>query len=68
MPESLKLLTALLLCGGGSRGAVEIGFAKALLENGISVDTIFSSSIGAINGAFLAAGWTPEELGTLQKP
>ena len=57
--------TALLLCGGGSRGAVEIGFTKALWERGIRIDTIFGSSIGAINGAYLAAGWTPEELGTL---
>ena len=57
--------TALLLCGGGSRGAIEIGFYKALLEHGVSSDLIFGSSIGAINGAFLAAGWTPDELGAL---
>lgn len=63
--ESSEPPTALLLCGGGSRGAVEIGFTKALLEGGVSIDAIFGSSIGAINGAFLAAGWTPEELGAL---
>lgn len=58
-------MTALLLCGGGSRGAIEIGFVQALQERRIPVDVIFGSSIGAINGAFLAAGWTPEKLGAL---
>lgn len=58
-------MTALLLCGGGSRGAIEIGFTQALLERCVAIDRIFGSSIGAINGAFLAAGFTPDQLGTL---
>lgn len=56
---------ALLFGGGGSRGAVEIGLYKALRERGICIQRVFGSSIGAINGAFIAAGWTPEELGEL---
>ena len=59
------MTTALLLCGGGSRGAIEIGFAQALLERRVQIDVIFGSSIGAINGAFLAAGFTPQQLGDL---
>jgi NTE family protein len=53
---------ALVLCGGGSRGAVEIGFYRALVEMGITVDFIVGSSIGALNGAFIAAGVSINEM------
>ncbi len=52
----------LVLCGGGSRGAIEVGFAIALWENGIRFDGIVGSSVGALNGAFLAAGGPPTDL------
>ncbi len=48
--------TALVLCGGGSLGALEVGFARALYEAGHRPDMILGTSIGALNGAFLAAG------------
>ncbi len=54
--------TALVLCGGGLRGAVEVGFYRAIIELGLSVDLIVGTSIGAINGAFIAAGAGPAEL------
>jgi NTE family protein len=54
--------TALVLGGGGSRGAVGVGLYKALVELGIPVDLIVSSSIGAVTGAFIAAGMSPTEL------
>jgi len=54
--------TALVLCGGGSRGAAEVGFYQALSEYGISVDMIVGTSVGAVNGAFMAAGLAPEDL------
>jgi NTE family protein len=59
MPDpvpSSQETTALVLCGGGSHGALEVGFAKALYEVGHRPDMILGSSIGALNGAFLAAG------------
>lgn len=46
----------LALCGGGSRGAVEVGFYRALLELRVAIDCVVGSSIGAVNGAFIAAG------------
>lgn len=49
-----------MLCGGGSRGALELGFYRALVELGVPIDLIVGSSIGALNGAFIAAG-TPVE-------
>lgn len=52
----------LVLCGGGSRGAIEAGFARALWEAGVRFDGIVGSSVGALNGAFLAAGGHPDAL------
>ncbi len=54
--------TALILGGGGSRGAVGVGLYKAMVELGIPIDLIVSSSIGAVNGAFIAGGMRPAEL------
>lgn len=48
--------TALVLCGGGSKGAIEVGFYRALGELGIRPDLVVGSSVGAVNGAFIAAG------------
>ena len=48
--------TALVLGGGGSRGAYEIGVCKALEELEIEIDMVFGTSVGAINGAMIAQG------------
>lgn len=56
---------ALLLCGGASRGAMEVGFYQALTKLDIRVDFILGASIGALNGAYLAGGMPPEELAQL---
>lgn len=63
--EPSRPLNALLLCGGGSRGAIEIGFYKALVDLGIAIDLIFGASVGAMNGALIAAGLTPAQLAAL---
>ncbi|MDD3187483.1 MAG: patatin-like phospholipase family protein [Bacilli bacterium] len=44
---------ALVLSGGGSRGAYQIGAYKALTELGLKFDIITGTSIGAINGALI---------------
>jgi NTE family protein len=46
--------TAFVLAGGGSLGAVQVGMAKALLRAGVTPDIVIGSSVGAINGAYLA--------------
>lgn len=46
---------AFVLGGGGIRGAVEVGQARAVLEHGIVPDLVVGTSIGAINGALIAA-------------
>jgi len=56
---------ALVLCGGGSRGAMEVGFYRAIRDLGVPVDFIIGSSIGALNGACLGAGMRPEKVAEL---
>ena len=48
--------TALVLSGGGSRGAYEIGVWKALNELDIKIDMVFGTSVGSINGALITQG------------
>ncbi|GMQ86054.1 MAG: patatin-like phospholipase family protein [Acidimicrobiia bacterium] len=45
---------ALILTGGGNRGATQAGAVLALFESGFVPDLILGVSIGAINGAYLA--------------
>ncbi len=47
---------ALVLSGGGARGAYEVGVVKALAERGIEFDFAFGTSVGGINAAFIAQG------------
>jgi NTE family protein len=51
---------AFVLGGGGLLGAAEAGMARALLDAGVRPDLVCGTSIGAINGAALAADPTPE--------
>jgi len=49
---------ALVLSGGGARGAYQIGVWKAMEEKGIMprVKQVFGTSVGAINGAAIVQG------------
>ena len=58
---------ALVLSGGGGRGAYHIGVVEALVErgwmqDGAGPDIIAGTSIGAINAAAIASGLTVEQL------
>lgn len=58
---------ALVLSGGGARGAYHIGVIEALVEHGWmqdgrGPDIIAGTSIGAINAAAIASGLTVEQL------
>ena len=46
--------TVFALAGGGNLGAVQVGVLHAVLEERIVPDAIVGTSIGALNGAFLA--------------
>ncbi|CAN5496003.1 patatin-like phospholipase family protein [soil metagenome] len=47
--------TAFVLSGGGNLGAVQVGMLRALFERRIRPDLIVGCSIGALNGAVVAA-------------
>ena len=48
-------LTAYVLGGGGVLGSSEVGMVRALAERGVRPDLVLGTSIGALNGAFIAA-------------
>ena len=52
----------LALGGGGARGLAHIGVLKALEKNKIKIDLVSGTSMGAIVGAFYAAGVTVNHL------
>ncbi len=55
----MKRNLAFVLGGGGSRGAMQVGALRALLEGGYIPDMVTGTSIGAVNGAFFAVnGYT----------
>ncbi|MGB1274583.1 MAG: patatin-like phospholipase family protein [Nannocystaceae bacterium] len=59
--------TGLVLSGGGARGAFQVGVWKVLHEDRRAFDgalpsVISGTSAGALNGALIAAGLTPEQI------
>ena len=48
-------VTAFVLTGGGSLGAVQVGMLQALHAGGVIPDMIVGASVGAINAALYAA-------------
>lgn len=57
-PQSVGLV----LSGGGAKGIAHIGVIKAFEENGIPVDYVAGTSMGAIVGALYVAGYSPDEM------
>lgn len=53
---------ALVLAGGGGRGAAHIGVLKVLERHGIKPDFVCGSSIGAVIGALYCAGLPVERI------
>lgn len=47
--------TVFVLGGGGNLGAIQVGMIRAAMERGIVPDAVVGCSVGAINGAALAA-------------
>jgi NTE family protein len=57
---------AVVLSGGGSLGAVQVGALRALLEHGVRPDLLVGCSVGALNAAFLAVDPTERRLSELE--
>lgn len=64
-PPSERPCVALVLGGGGARGAAHIGVLKAIEEQQIPVDLIVGTSIGAFVGGLYATGKSADEIGQL---
>ena len=56
---------AVVLSGGGNRGAAQVGMLRALVEAGIRPDVVVGTSVGSLNGAALAHRPTPEGIDEL---
>ena len=50
---------AVVLSGGGARGAIQLGVLQALDEYKINIDAISGTSIGAVIGALYSSGIEP---------
>lgn len=58
---------AVVLSGGGSLGAAQVGALRALLEAGVRPDLFVGCSVGALNAAFLAVDPTLDRLAELEQ-
>lgn len=58
--------TALVLAGGGSLGAIQVGMLRELLAAGQRFDLVVGASVGAINAAYFAANPTREGVAGLE--
>lgn len=56
MERFIPSQTALVLGGGGAKGAYEIGVMEALESLGIRAGSVYGTSIGALNAAMYALG------------
>ena len=56
---------AFVLSGGGNLGAAQVGGLLALLEAGIRPDLVVGCSVGALNGTYLAADPTLDQVEAL---
>lgn len=59
--------TVMVLSGGASRGAAQIGMLRALLERDIVPDHLVGTSVGALNAAFVACDPTLERVDALHE-
>jgi NTE family protein len=58
---------AVVLSGGGSLGAVQVGALRALFEAGVQPDLLVGCSVGALNAAFLAVDPSLARVGELER-
>ena len=62
LPQGNKVRFGIALSGGGARGIAHIGILAALEKYGVKPQIISGTSMGAVVGAFYAAGFTPDEI------
>lgn len=60
--EQHRPVVALVLSGGGAKGAAEVGAIKYIEELGIPIDFVCGTSIGALIGGFYALGYDADAI------
>ncbi|WP_139673443.1 patatin-like phospholipase family protein [Pseudomonas sp. F16(2018)] len=60
--ETTRPKIGLVLSGGAARGLAHIGVLKALEEQGVRIDAIAGTSMGAVVGGLYASGYSIAEL------
>ncbi|MDF0732284.1 patatin-like phospholipase family protein [Pseudomonas entomophila] len=60
--EATRPKVGLVLSGGAARGLTHIGVLKALEQQGVRIDAIAGTSMGAVVGGLYASGYSIEEL------
>ena len=59
----INLKQALVLAGGGSKGAYQAGCIKALIELGYNFNIVTGTSVGALNGLLVVQKDYEESIG-----
>lgn len=67
VPATNAQKVGLVLSGGGAKGLAHIAVIRALEENGVPIDYIAGTSMGAIVAGLYAAGYSPDEMEKLFK-
>ncbi len=65
MVQEKPLKVGLVLSGGGAKGLAHIGVLKVLEEEGVQVDFIGGTSMGAMVGSLYALGYTANQLDSI---
>ncbi|MCG8474667.1 MAG: patatin-like phospholipase family protein [Cytophagales bacterium] len=60
--DSKRPKVAVVLSGGGMKGVAHVGVLKALEEQGVPIDYIVGTSMGAIVGGMYASGYSPDAI------
>ena len=63
--RKIRPTVALVLAGGGAKGAAHIGVLKYLEEKGIPVDFVAGTSMGGLMGGLYAMGYSAAEIDTI---
>ena len=56
---------ALVLSGGGAKGAAHVGVIRRIEELGIPVDLVLGTSMGGLIGGLYSLGYTPDQMDTI---
>lgn len=67
MPAEHKRKVAIVIGSGGIKTAASIGVMQALEEEGVEVEMVVGCSGGAVFGAAIALGFSPEKMATVRE-